>query len=1175
MKKNFFLALLLLAFQVAVYQISTAQNALDTSEKAFIPTRTVNDMGLAGIEISYDFPGVEVMGVEEGGRIWNKLFIPGFSQLKEIGKPALPSHNDLVIVPEGATYQIDILEEEWLEIENQLIYPALKPASDRAGTPSPSFEFDEIFYDTDIQYPSSPVSIDGISQYRNNEELFVRICPVSYNPKTRHTRMLQRIRYIIRFSGSTEFVNKSENSMHFLEHFGSAGINRAGIRRELDDYCTTKSAAEKSIATDYFILTVDRYLQAAKALALWKQQLGYGVEIISQEQWTSAEVKAAIHDRYDTYLPKPDYFVILGDHPDVPGEIKSNNSGDEFATDLYYACMNSAWDYQPDMAFGRISVNSPAQSLEVVNKIINYEKRPVKDSSFYKTSVHAAFFQDYDDYNSYADRRFAQTAEELLQYMTTAQSMNAQRVYYTSSDVTPLRWNNGTYSSGEQLPAYLKKPTFAWDGDASDIVSHLNSGALYIMHRDHGDVDGWSDPSFKLGNINQLNNGDKLPIVLSINCLTGAFLETECFSEKFLRHSSGGTAGIFGHSEVSYSGYNDALSMGIMDAIWSSPGFTPNFTGSGGLPYPSVNPHNPIINLGDVKNYALNYMNQTWGISIYTHEIFHYFGDPSMRIGTAYPQEVIATHDSTILASTTNQLSIAGNVAGLLATLVVDGVLIASEYLPSNNSTMAFTPINGNNAILTISGHNYEPYVDTLPILGIPVSDFECNITSSCDGFVSFTNLSLNNADEFLWEFGDGYCSNEKNPEYRYKKNGIYSVKMTAKNAYGKDVAEKTNLLDIQMPDIPTTISAGSCDTAAFVLEASGSGELQWFDQALGGNLINTGNSYNTGSITQSVSYYVENVSPLTQHLGKLDNSGPGSWGTSQSGLFFSCYEKINLHSVKVYANSAGNRSIELYDKNYNLLKTSTISIPAGESRITLDFEILPGDNYLLAAGSSADLFYNTGSVGYPYAINELVSILKSSYNPDPLGTYYFFYDWEVESMACKSPRVKVSASVGPPVADFTYDLIDPYVEFKDVSIGGVYRYWDFGTGEGADCENPYYLFPTNGSHQIELSVWNACGSDSKTVSINVNLATGTENRDTHREIAVYPIPAEDVLFVEYPVADGILQLFTITGQLLSSEKLNSLGRTSINTSALKSGIYLLRLVTDQKEYTYKVVVRE
>lgn len=56
---------------------------------------------------------------------------------------------------------------------------------------------------------------------------------------------------------------------------------------------------------------------------------------------------------------------------------------------------------------------------------------------------------------------------------------------------------------------------------------------------------------------------------------------------------------------------------------------------------------------------------------------------------------------------------------------------------------------------------------------------------------VQFTDRSLFNPTEYLWWFGDGAISTERNPEYTYTRQGIYQVRLRVSNASGSDIAWK------------------------------------------------------------------------------------------------------------------------------------------------------------------------------------------------------------------------------------------------------------------------------------------------------------------------------------------------------------------------------------------------
>jgi PKD repeat protein len=749
----------LLFLFIGIYSLSiTAQNSFlpfsqqGTNTSGGEVAMTINDQSFSGIEIEYEFPGAVISEKMVNGQSYQYLHIEGFSHMKDVGKPALPEHIDLVAVPYGANASISIISISSVEYKDYLVHPALQPAVDSYGAPEPAFEIDQQFYNTDLLYPDMPVSIEKIMKYRGNSIAQVRICPVQYNPQKRMIRVISNIKYKIEFTSSSSFFAPQILSESFMRTFPNFVLNKQAVDKEIEKVKqiqnTTKGVNGPS--KNYIIITHSDFITAADTLAQWKRQLGYTVEIISKASWSTTDVKSAIHDRYDNWNPKPDYFLIIGDQQDVPGEMISTHP-----TDLYYACMDGGGDYVPDMAHGRISAANSAQADMIVQKIINYEKNPVNDPSIYSRGTHCAYFQHAG--GGYAERRFAQTAEEIRDYMTATINWDIERIYVTDASTTPTNWNNGSYSSGEPLPNYLLKPGFAWDGDNNDIINAIDNGTSYVLHRDHGGENLWGDPYFDKTDIENLNNQDKLPIVFSINCLTGKYSESECFAEKFLRKDNGGCVGIFAHSEVSYSGYNDGLAFGLFDAIWANPGLVPNFTGSGGVSNPNVTPHNPIYTMGNVANHSLIRMVETWGDNQYTFELFHYHGDPAMKMWTDVPVPITSVHGDSILCNSDTTFTISNSsCADGLATLVVDDELIGQVQLVNGAGTIHFAPITGSYAWLTISKHNYKPYVAKVPIYGGCIkAKFIADKYQTClPDSITFEDLSSGTISTWLWDFG-------------------------------------------------------------------------------------------------------------------------------------------------------------------------------------------------------------------------------------------------------------------------------------------------------------------------------------------------------------------------------------------------------------------------------------
>ena len=1157
----------------------------NTNKETTMPVRAINDQGVNGLRIEYNFPGSIVSNHEVSERTFHFLNIEGFGKLYEVGKPALPAHNDFVSIPNGAEASVDILSIEYKEFDNYLIHPALQLATDTHGDPEPEFEIDEDFYNTDILYPENPVRIDEILEYRGNSIAKVKICPVQYNPLKRKIRVISKIVYEVKFSHSESFFGRKSVTENFAKIFPNIILNAKSVKDEITTLIKNKTQFNKDDErADFIIVTKSGYNEAAQALANWKMQLGYATEIVSQDVWTSDEVKEAIHSRYEVWDPKPDYFVILGDHQDVPGQIEQSPDQNDFSTDLYFACMDGTYDYVPDMAHGRISVNNADQANMVIQKIIDYERNPVEDASFYENGLNCAYFQD-DENNGYATRRFAHTSENIRDYVMS-QGFSVERIYTTPSNINPRNYNNGYYSNGEPIPTELLRASgYPWNGGTQDIISAINEGRFYVFHRDHGYAGGtgWADPHFVTSQMGSLTNGNKLPVVFSINCHTGEFLLNECFAEKFIRLEKAGAVGVFAASYYSYSGLNDGLALGFVDAIWSNPGLIPVF-GSGGVPNPNLTPHNDLVTMGDVLNQGLIRMMETWdggyNANKYTHQLFHYFGDPAMKIWTDIPIEITATNTDTIILDETTKISITNcSLDDGLASLLINGELLGKTELVNGEGEIEFPSTIGNNAILTISKHNYKPFIDTLPIFGTPVPKFTVSNTSTCDGIIDFTDLSLINPNSWSWDFGDGNSSMEQNPSHVYQTNGLFDIKLVVSNDYGTDSIVKTEYISVNRPEAPLTVSAERCDIGSLELSATGSGILNWYSEEFGDEIINVGETFLTPELNETTSYYVENLDAQINYVGKEDNSGLGDY-CSAGGLIFDTYLPVKIVSVKVYANGAGDREFLLFDEDFIEITSTTVYLEDGENRIELNFDVPEGEGYKIYGDVGSNLFYNSAGFSYPYLIENIMSITESSYTPAPETKYYFLYDWEVESYSCNSVRSDVTATINySPLAGFEIENNDPTISFINISVDAETYFWDFGDGETSNEENPVHTYLEDDDYNVSLIVSNQNCSDT-TVQLVVIGTTGIENFEGVNGLELYPNPATEMINISFESTRSQVIKFSIIDlygrNSWSKDVRVSSGNyfESVDLDNYSKGIYYICIQSEKGKLTKKLIIK-
>lgn len=80
-----------------------------------------------------------------------------------------------------------------------------------------------------------------------------------------------------------------------------------------------------------------------------------------------------------------------------------------------------------------------------------------------------------------------------------------------------------------------------------------------------------------------------------------------------------------------------------------------------------------------------------------------------------------------------------------------------------------------------------------------PVADFSATpATGYFPLTVNFSDLTAGNPTAWLWDFGDGFTSTDKNPAHIYNSQGNYTVALTASNFLGTNSKTKTSYITVQ-----------------------------------------------------------------------------------------------------------------------------------------------------------------------------------------------------------------------------------------------------------------------------------------------------------------------------------------------------------------------------------------
>lgn len=274
--------------------------------------------------------------------------------------------------------------------------------------------------------------------------------------------------------------------------------------------------------------------------------------------------------------------------------------------------------------------------------------------------------------------------------------------------------------------------------------------------------------------------------------------------------------------------------------------------------------------------------------------------------------------------------------------------------------------------------------------------------------------------------------------------SGSYSV--TFNGQCGTYTSAPVTVTIIDPPSAPVADDVLLPGPGVATLNATGS-NLTWYDAPSGGNAVGTGSPWDTPFLNGTTSFWVSAASTngVTSSYGaKTNNSTSGQYHTNATNYqLFTANQTFVIRSVKVYANSAGNRPIALVDGSGNTIAQGTFNIPNGESRVQLNFTVPgPGSYGLKIASGNPGLWRDgVGSVqNYPYPLGAFGSMTSSSATgANGALYYYFFYDWEVSLplVACEGPReeVVVSMPVGISESEFSQVRLFPNPADRDLFL--------------------------------------------------------------------------------------------------------------------------------------------
>ncbi|MCD6180817.1 MAG: hypothetical protein J7K89_00355, partial [Candidatus Cloacimonetes bacterium] len=654
------------------------------------PQLEVMQSDASGLTIQVNVPGFYQTSITQQGKTYQKIRFSNEATTQDIGKPALPTLNAIVGVPDNQQFRYHLTNVETATVSNMLIYPYQTPEKDVAGGKSEEFMMDKRFYDTNSQYPVQFASMDKPGIWRDVVISGLHVVPFQYNPATRQLEVITSCTVEIEFYGydADTAINRDKAiSPMFYNMYQAALINfdAENFTRDLTDEATTK----------YLIITNTEALTTIQPFVDWKNQQGFKTEVRTLEAGfnTSQNFKDYITQLYAS--DNLEYVLMVGDaYPnggnppasnDVPMYWWAPAGEDATYSDAWYTCLDGPDDHYADLAIGRFTYDNLQELDDQLQKTLDHYQNPDVSTNWAENSLLVAHEQDYPG-------KYTQCKEEIR-----------------------------TFNYADQTPLF----TTCYGGAGAtndDIINFVNNTSCGIFnYRGHGSAtEFWqwgASGSFTQTHVNQLTNDNRLFVLFDVCCDNMDIVAHpgDCLCESFMKHDAGAVA-INGAIIPSYTIPNHDYDKEMYKAVFDE----------------------GIHNIGYVSNFAnVTVLNVHGTIGRSNVRTYLWLGDSSLEPWTLQPQTLTVSHDAQLFLGFTQ---FAVNVLG------PDGPVGDARVCVSNADdtiyAVAFTDAAGiaqvqfdspvtvpGDVTVTVTAHNFMAYQQIIPV--IPASGPYCVYESS------------------------------------------------------------------------------------------------------------------------------------------------------------------------------------------------------------------------------------------------------------------------------------------------------------------------------------------------------------------------------------------------------------------------------------------------------------
>ncbi len=607
---------------------------------------------------------------------------PKMGSILEAGAPDLPLLPIPAIIGDRAEMTVNVIDAQYTDYDNMSIAPSKGGFSRQINPDDVPYTYGEM-YQQNAFWPATQAYLEAPYIQRDFRAQNIMVRPFAYNPVTKTLRVYTHLTIAmtkVSDNGVNQKAARKSNAVktspEFKASYSHRFINFGEVQAK---YPFLEDNGEM------LVICADQFMAGMQPFVDWKNQSGRPTTMVSMTEVggnNTDVIKSYISGVYNDPNHNLAYVLFVGDFDHITPHPFQYDNANQYS-DMWFAQLEGN-DYYPEVFIGRFSVQNDAHVANHVNKVLYYERDMQSNVTWGDKGLGIGHMNDGPGHYGEYDYQHIDLIRDTL-------------LHYTYSEVTEL---HGGYGSGATA-------------STTTISNALNQGVSIVNYCNHGSETSWGVAGYSTSNVNALTNDNMLPIVWSVACLNGKFnyggANGECFAEAWMRatdNSTGAPTGAIGgmFSWISQPWqppmYGQDEMVDILTGWHNSDQFNHTLSGA------SLNGSNGILDFGSADIFTA------------TQHSWLLFGDPTLMVRTENPEEMNVTPSPAVLMVGMTELSITAAADYGIATLSMNGEVIATGRIINGECTLTFPALNNvGTADLVVMGYNKVTYVGTIEVI--------------------------------------------------------------------------------------------------------------------------------------------------------------------------------------------------------------------------------------------------------------------------------------------------------------------------------------------------------------------------------------------------------------------------------------------------------------------------